>query len=300
MLVRVGLLARASDLGAEYGRDVSRITPHNFHRLALAVEDRTATSEWLGRVLGAKGVAGSRELTEPGAERDAGNLAGTDTEILWVGGYPVILLSGGVVGRFLQRFGPGVQSWAWEIDDNWSAEHFLRDRDIEIVSVNVGGRFFFMHPRHTHGLLWEWCDGKMPRDPEFTTPDPGLVGNTGMAWTTGVVSDADEAAAWIMEICDAEVVEGNQKAPSEVEQTVDLQVGDIVVRLVTPQSDDSRYAHDLSQRGPHVHSFAVRVADLAVAEAALASEGAGVSYRHDGLLATDPSGTLGLKIDWVA
>ena len=69
---------------------------------------------------------------------------------------------------------------------------------------------------------------------------------------------------------------------------------------MTPQSDDSRYAHDLSQRGPHVHSFAVRVADLAVAEAALASEGAGVSYRHDGLLATDPSGTLGLKIDWVA
>ena len=75
--------------------------------------------------------------------------------MMWMGGYPVILLGGGVVANYLRRNGPGVQSWAWEVDDNWAVERIVRDRDIEVISPNIAGRFFFMQPKQTFGLLWE-------------------------------------------------------------------------------------------------------------------------------------------------
>lgn len=276
---------------------MNRITPHNFHRLALAVHDIDEAMVWLERVLGASDVPGRGSRSDP-STRDQGNLAGTGQHIVWVAGYPTILLSGGVVARFLDRYGPGVQSWAWEIDDNWSAEHLIRERGIEVVSVNVAGRFFFMHPKQTHGLLWEWCDGKMPRDANTPTSSNGLVGTSRLAWTTGLVEDADAAAEWIVGLMDAEEVQGRPRGSADVERTIDMQVGDVVVRLVTPLQPESRYAADFAERGAHVHSFALQVDDLDAALAALAGEGIETAYRSDGLAATDPSTTLGLKIDW--
>lgn len=145
-------------------RVMAMIRPNHFHRLALAVDDVGVATAWLGRMLGGIPIGGSETLMQSRPDRDVGDLAGTDTRVLWVGGYPVILLGGGVVARFLERHGPGVQSWAWEVADNWEVEHIVRDRGIDVISPNIAGRFFFMQPKQTHGLLWEWCDGKMPRD----------------------------------------------------------------------------------------------------------------------------------------
>src|SRR2546423_1923196 len=100
---------------------MARIQARNFHRLAIAVDDVAAATAWFERVLGA--VAMHDSPTSPrsgGQDPELGNLAGTESNLFWVGGYPVILLSGGAVARFLQRHGPGVQSVAWEVDDNWS------------------------------------------------------------------------------------------------------------------------------------------------------------------------------------
>ena len=273
------------------------IHPRNFHRLALAVNDVDQSASWLERVLGAIPIAGSEGLMQDRPGRDVGDLAGTETRLLWVGGYPVILLGGGVVAKFLDRHGPGVQSWAWEVDDNWEVEHIVRDRGIDVISPNLAGRFFFMHPKQTHGLLWEWCDGKMPREPRATEPGAGSVSVAGLGWITGVVSDADATAAWISDVMEAAPVEGNATGPAEHERTVDLAVGDIVVRLVTPLTADSRY-NSVLDRGPRVHSFALRVPDLDAALLALEKEGVGTSYRRGGLAGTDPASTLGIHIDW--
>ncbi len=273
------------------------LQPRNFHRLALAVPDVDAAASWIERVLGAIPVGGSEGLMQNRPGRDVGNLAGTETRMLWIGGYPAILLGGGVVAKFLDRHGPGVQSWAWEVDDNWAVEHAVRDRGIDVISVNLGGRFFFMQPKQTFGLLWEWCDGKMPRDPRATEPGNGVVTVDGLAWITGVVVDADATADWIKGFMEAEVVEGNPTGPQHLERTIDLSVGDITVRLVTPLTPESRYATAL-ERGPGVHSFALRVPDLDAALAVLASEGMPTTYRHEALAATDPAATLGIRIDW--
>jgi catechol 2,3-dioxygenase-like lactoylglutathione lyase family enzyme len=276
---------------------VTLIRPHHFHRLALAVTDVDAAAAWLEAMFGARPVAGSDQLMQNRPGRDVGDLAGTETRLLWVGGYPVILLGGGVVASFLARHGPGVQSFAWEVDDNWEVEHIVRDRGIGVVSVNVGGRFFFMHPQDTHGLLLEWCDGKMPRDPTSVEPGRGVVETTGLAWVCGVVADAGATAEWMADLMETTLVEGNPKGPAHLERTIDLAVGDITVRLVTPCSAESRYAAAL-ERGPRVHSFAVRVPDLDAALVALESEGIGVPYRAGALASTDPAATLGLRIDW--
>jgi catechol 2,3-dioxygenase-like lactoylglutathione lyase family enzyme len=273
------------------------IQPRNFHRLAVAVTDVETTAAWLERVLGAIPVAGSEGLMQSRPGRDVGDLAGTDTRMLWVGGYPVILLGGGVVARFLERHGPGVQSWAWEVDDNWEVEHRVRDRGIDVVSPNFPGRFFFMQPKQTHGLLWEWCDGKMPRNPLATEPGSGVVTVSGLGWITGVVADADATAAWVSELMQAEPVEGNAAGPAADERTIDLAVGDIVVRLVTPLTAESRYSAVLDC-GPRVQSFCVRVPDLDAALSVLEKEGVPTTYRAGALASTDPAATLGIHIDW--
>ena len=284
---------------AGYIDPVTLIQPRNFHRLALAVDDVPVAAAWLQRFLGAVPIAGGRGSGrgEGGPGQHLGGLPDTDTLLLWVGGYPFILLSGGAVARFLERHGPGVQSFAWEVDDNWEVEHIVRDRGIDVISVNMAGRFFFMHPRHTHGLLMEWCDGRMPRDSLPPTAGGGVVDISGLAWASGVVADADATADWMAGLMETKVVEDNPAGPAELERTVDLLVGDITIRLITPISPDSRYAAAL-QSGPGVCSFALRVADLDAALSALDREGVKTAYRTEGLAATDPATTLGLRLEW--
>lgn len=276
---------------------MAKIEPRNFHRLAVAVRDVPEAADFMVRMFGALPIGGSESLMQNSPGRDVGNLAGTDTRMLWVGGYPMILLSGGTVTRFLERHGPGVQSWAWEVDDNWSVEHIVRDQGIEVVSVMIMGRFFFMHPKQTHGLLMEWCDGKIPRNPEADKPGNGLVPTTGMAWTSGVVADADAFAEWMSGFVEVEEVTTNPKGPAELERTIDLAAGDITIRLITPLSPESRY-HAALQEGPRVHSFAMRVPDLDAALGKLEAEGIPTIHRDGGLAATDPASTLGIKIEW--
>ncbi len=280
----------------DYDPAVTLVQPRNFHRLALAVNDVGAASAWLEEMLGATPLVGSAQRAADSPPRDEGNLAGTDQRLLWVGGYPVILLAGGAVARFLQRHGPGVQSFAWEVDDNWAVEHIVRDQGIDVISVNVGGRFFFMHPRQTHGLLMEWCDGKMPRDSGVPASN-GAIGVTQMSWVTGVVADADATAQWMAGLMKLDVIEGNAKGPAELERTIDLAVGDITVRLITPLSPDSRYASVLDE-GARVYSFALSVPDLDATLADLEARGIPTIYRAGMLAATDPAATLGLRIDW--
>jgi hypothetical protein len=277
--------------------EMTLVQPRHFHRLALAVDDVGATAAWLEQILGATPIVGSAQRQADGPPPDEGNWAGTATRLLWVAGYPVILLAGGAVANFLRRYGPGVQSFAWEVDDNWAVEHIVRDHQIEVISVNVGGRFFFMHPRDTHGLLLEWCDGRMPRDPGPPVESQGALGTAQMSWVTGVVADADATAGWLAGLVELEVVEGNAKGPAEIERTIDLSVGDMTVRLITPLTPESRYASVL-EGGPRVHSFALSVPDLDAALATLEAMGIPTVYRDGMLAATDPAATMGLPIEW--
>jgi catechol 2,3-dioxygenase-like lactoylglutathione lyase family enzyme len=280
--------------------------PGLFHRLALVVDDVAATDAWYRRILGGVPVAGTQRPHQERPAESVLDLDGATSRMLWHGGLPLILLGAatpdGPVGRFMARWGAGMHSVAWEIDDMWTVEHLLRQANIRITGVNVPGRHFFMHPADTDGVLMEWTDTSIAGDPRRGHPTPaetgGVVGGaSGIAWVTAVVADADATANRLDDLAGATQVSGNPMADEAVERTIDMAVSDVTIRLVTPRSDASRYWSVL-ERGPRLWSYAVRVADLDVALAGLAGEGVKVLDRAGAVAWTDPATTLGIPLEW--
>ena len=87
----------------------------------------------------------------------------------------------GMIGRFVERYGAGLHSLAWRVDDLWVTENILRARGITITGTNTDARHFFMHPRETFGILIEWTD----QGTEVAAPDSRAK----LAWITSVVRD---------------------------------------------------------------------------------------------------------------
>jgi hypothetical protein len=271
------------------------------HRLAFGVADATAAAEWCGRMLGTTPVIGM----DQGSGGAVGQIEGADTRMQWLGGLPLLLLGAagdaGPVAGFIARYGPSVHSLAWEVDDLWSVEHFLTDREIRIRGVDVAARHFFMHPRDTQGLLMEWCDAPIRSDwrdgNSVLEEGGGVVDLAGIAWVTGVVEDAEAAAAFLVELAGATPVHGSSAESNPLEDVRDLRIGDITVRLVTPRSDESIFATALSL-GPRWHSTALRVANLDDALGALEREGVKVLDRAGVTAWTDPADTHGITLEW--
>jgi catechol 2,3-dioxygenase-like lactoylglutathione lyase family enzyme len=280
---------------------MSLIEPGNLHRLALAVDDAAPAHQWFQQVLGAGALNSDRhpEDIRAGGEAD---LEGTDVRLFRIGGYSVILLSkgvrGGPVAKFMERYGPGVHSLAWEIADMWAAQNLLMERGIRLGAVNIPGRHFFMHPKDTHGVLMEWTDDSFGGNQRRDDEGGGSVDVQGLAWVTAVVADAESTAAFLTDLAGARLVQGNAQGPRDREQTIDLAVGDVTVRLITPRSSESPYAGDGTSS--RLSSFALRVADLDSALSSLESAGVPTLRREDGFAATDPSATFGLPIEWTS
>jgi catechol 2,3-dioxygenase-like lactoylglutathione lyase family enzyme len=259
----------------------SRVEAGGFHRLGIAINQGDGDpAVWFADVLGA-GVKPS--FAEPGDEHLTTMVALGDMQ------FAVFAAPGpeGMIGRFVERYGAGLHSLAWRVRDMWVTENILRAREITITGTNIEARHFFMHPRETFGILIEWTD----QPPEIEGPDARAQ----LAWITSVVRDGAAAAAFFEELCGATRVDGLPAGTAAVEETIDLQIGDVVIRLVSPRSDDSRYAAFLEQVGERLHSFALRVDDLEFP----GNAGLAVVDRDDARVWTDPADTLGLRIEWV-
>ena len=280
---------------------MSLVQPGRLHRLALAVEDTAATDAWFRRTLGGGPLQigdAAHEGVRSGGDAD---LAGTDISLFRVGGFPFIILSkgepGGPVHGFLQRYGPGVHSLAWEVDDMWTTQNLLIENGIRIGAVNIPGRHFFMHPKDTHSVLMEWTDDTFGDNGRRDDEGGGLVDALDLAWVTAVVADAEATAAFLRDLASAAPVEGNARGPEDRELTMDVRVGDITIRLITPRSPESPYAAVLD-KGPRLCTYALRVADLDAALDALAGTGVATVRRDGDLAATDPATTFGIPMEW--
>jgi catechol 2,3-dioxygenase-like lactoylglutathione lyase family enzyme len=282
------------------------VEPGLFHRLGLVVNDVAAAAAWYKRILGCSAVAGNTRPHQDTPEPDVLERDGANAEMLWHGGLPMILLGAatpdGPVGRFMGRWGAGLHSLAWEIEDMWTLDHLLRQRGIRITGANLPGRHFFMHPADFDGLLLEWTDTSIVGDPRRgETPPPeglGVVGGVEeIAWVLSVVADADATADRLREVAAAVDVANLPSSDAPAERTIDLQVGDIVMRLVTPRTETSRY-WEVLQRGPRLWSYAVRVPDLDAALDGLQGAGVKMTAREGSRAWTDPATTVGVPIEW--
>jgi hypothetical protein len=253
----------------------------NCHRIALAVHDVQGAMQQWTTVFGA-GVMFDHVHDE---------LDGSDMGMVWMGTVPVLALGSadpdGLVGRWLAKHGPGVQSLAWEVPDMWAAQNYLQQLGIGITGVHVPGRHFFMHPRDTFGLMLELTDDRLPGDRrqglEPTGGGDGLVQVHGVAHVTAVVPELEPVTALFAQVFDA--------TPRPVENHgADFEIGDLTLRVV--QQPDGSLA-----RGS-LESVAL-VVDLDAAPAALAQAGIGIAEEHDGVLRLDPTDTFGIRLELV-
>ena len=267
--------------------------PGNCHRIALAVHDGPGALDQWRRAFGA------------GVMIDAthDDLDGSDMGIVWMGDVPFLALAAsnpdGVVGRWLAKNGPGVQSLAWEVPDMWASQNHLMQAGIGITGVHIAGRHFFMHPRDTFGLMLELTDDRLPGDPRNglspTGGGDGLVQVSHVAHVTGVVDDLEPVAAQLAMVFGAEP---RTVAGDGPEAIADFDIGDLTLRLVAPLDASSAWHDAVANGRGTLHSVALAV-DLDRAPAGLDAAGIGIAREEPGSLWLDPADTFGIRLQLV-
>lgn len=272
--------------------------PGHCHRIALAVHDcKGAVAQW-------------RHVFGAGVMVDAlhDDLDGSDMGIVWLGDVPFLALAASepdsVVGRWLAKHGPGVQSLAWEVPDMWRSQNRLQQAGIGITGVHIEGRHFFMHPRDTYGLLLELTDDRLPNDPRNGgTPvgggdgdEPVPVPVSRVVHVTGVVAELDPAAAFLGEIFGAEARPVASDGP---EATADFDIGDLTLRLVAPLGPSSEWHAVVANGRGTLHSVALGV-DLEAAPGGLQRAGIGIAREEPGSLWLEPADVFGLRLQLVS
>ena len=267
--------------------------PGNCHRIALAVHDGPGALDQWQRVFGA-GVM---------LETVHDELDGSDMGIVWMGDVPFLALASadpdGLVGRWLAKNGPGVQSLAWEVPDMWASQNHLMQAGIGITGVHIEGRHFFMHPRDTFGLMLELTDDRLPGDPRNglspTGGGDGLVQVVRVAHVTAVVVDLEPVAALLG------LVFGSEPRPvtSDGPETIaDFDIGDLTLRVVAPHDASSEWHEVVANGRGTLHSVTLAV-DLDAAPAGLDAVGVGIAREQDGTLWLDPADTFGIRLQLV-
>jgi Glyoxalase/Bleomycin resistance protein/Dioxygenase superfamily len=118
-------------------------------------------------------VAGLRVL-EYGEAEEIGRRGG----MTWIGdnslevGEPIV--PGHAAARFVERFGPGMHSCAYQVEDLDATIAHLSEGGVEL-GVRPAPGFCFTDPRTTGGLLFEWSDFTVPEDPRTGAPEPPFI-----------------------------------------------------------------------------------------------------------------------------
>ena len=267
--------------------------PGNCHRIALAVHDVDGAVEQWRRVFGAALMV----------DRIHDDLDGSDMGIVWMGDVPFLALGAsdprGVVGRWIAKHGPGVQSLAWEVPDMWASQNSLQQAGIGITGVHIEGRHFFMHPRDTFGLLLELTDDRLPGDPRNagipTGGGDGLVQVSRVAHVTAVVVDVEPVAALLGNVFGAELRPVGSEGPEAV---AECSIGDLTLRLVAPLDDSSAWHQVVAGGRGTLHSVTLAV-EMATAVAGLEVAGIGIARADHGALWLDPTDTFGIRLQLV-
>ena len=277
--------------------------PGNCHRIAFAVHDLPAAVRWFEDVLGAV-MLPIPQQADGAVESEAD---GGQSAVMWLQSVPIVLLGStqtdGVIGRYLAANGPSVQSLAWEIPDMWRTENLLRAKGCKIVGVEIEGRHFFVHPKHTEGMLLEYTDDVLPGDPRRgngVTPRQGSVAVSSVVRVNTVVPDLDAAVTALRYTFDGVASAAADGAvdgavDAAVEGAVDVSIGDFVVRLTAVGGP-----LDAPQGSTRFHSVALAVPDFTALPAQLAAAGIGVASADDRSLWVEPATALGLRLQFVA
>jgi hypothetical protein len=265
---------------------VTHALVRTFHATAVVV-DYDATVAALARVVGLR-------VLEYGEDDVVGRRGG----MTWIGdgslevAEPIV--AGHPVERFLQRFGPGLHSHAFQVEDLDATIEHLAAHGVA-VAVRPGDGFCFTDPRTTGGLLFEWSDFTVPEDPRVGAPVPPftvapLLDVETVAFVGAVVADP---LAW------AETfgpVLGLHEAFRDVaagpgRPTVGLAAPDGVIALYRLPGAESRALWGVEHERARWHVLGVGVRDLSVASTALHDAGVRLVRGDEAEVVVEPAAT---------
>ncbi len=198
---------------------------------------------------------------------------------------------------FVERFGGGMHSVAVQVADLPAALEHAAAFGVE-VGARVSDEIVFTRPGATAGLLLEWAAHVQEDDPRWGAPAPPYVDAPLVvpeqvafvgALVVDPVADADRLAGILDTRATVLDVDTDSGGVDQPHASVDL--GDCVLALYPiPPADASEQVWGARHERPRCLSLGLTVADLAVAEAALAAEGVAVHHRTpDGSLVLPPS-----------
>jgi hypothetical protein len=287
--------------------------PGYFHRLGIAAGEDQGVGQWLRTVLGARTLPSAMRQVHGmpfGGDRTEDSVSdesGARSELLWLGQSPLCLLIAtdevGQLGKYVARYGTGLHSVAWTIDDMWGTQIQLERQGVRVTGIDLPGRHYFLHPADTSGLLIELTDTEFTDDPRdgaaLPEPETSVVQVSAIAWLTVVVTDAAKTVESLGEILALTEVKGLPRDPNSSDTVIDVRLRDIVIRFVSPQDQSSRYSAFAEKYRQRLHSACLAVPDLTQATEALAGRGVEIVSNEDGLAWTNPADTLGLSLQWV-
>lgn len=198
------------------------------------------------------------------------------------------------IRAFVERFGGGMHSMAVQVADLDAALERAAAFGVE-VGARVSDEIVFTRPGATAGLLVEWAAHVQEDDPRWGAAVPSfaappVVVPERVAFVGALVVDPVAAAEHLAGVFAARATALEADGALDVPHaTVDL--GDCVLALypIPPAEQCERIWGAVHER-PRCLSLALTVADLAVAEAALADAGVAVHHRvADGSLVLPPS-----------
>ncbi|HUJ64997.1 MAG TPA: VOC family protein [Acidimicrobiales bacterium] len=243
------------------------------------------------RVLGH--LAGLRVL-EYGESEDVGRRGG----MTWIGDNSIEvaepIIPGHAAARFLERFGAGMHSCAYQVENlDATIAH------LEAAGVKVGVRpspgFCFTDPRTTGGLLFEWADFTIPEDPRAGAPEPlhmvdPVLDVTTHAFVGAVLPDPIEWAETfgplfgLTEVFRHPAATGNQAV-------VGLAAPDCVLALFRLPGEMGAQIWGVDHTRPRCHLLGLGVPSLEAASRSLAKAGVPVLHRTADSLILDPGQT---------
>ena len=207
---------------------------------------------------------------------------------------------GGVVDRFVQRFGSHMSSIAVQVVDIDATIEHLEDVGVRVASF-VDEIIVFTDPRTTAGVVIEWYAAESPNDPRFGTPippysTPPLLDVTHMAFAGAVVDDPIAAAVRLAEVFDTDVTFSNDwSAPGQPAAGVSLADMTLALYLRTEADTSARLWGHVYER-PQTSSLGVRVPDLAVALEELTTHGVPLVRHDDIAIVVHPDATGGVVL----
>ena len=261
-----------------------------FHATAMGA-DYDAILDPLQRLFGCR-VMHRQQLEEP---------VGRDGGMTWIGDNSIEIGApygdGSSVAQFVERFGGGMHSVAVQVGDLAATLRRIEPLGVE-VAARIGPDIVFTRPGATAGLVFEWGSHVQEDDPRFGAPmlpyvEPPVVAVERMAFIAALVRDPAADARRLAEVLDTAMIEygdGDSLGPDVAHAALDL--GDCMLALypVPPDDATSRAVWGDAHERPRCVALALSVANLEVAERALAAEGVAVHHRAgDGRVLLDPA-----------